>query len=120
MAFTFAIDNSIAEDMSVLLATWSAGATGDSGIGVQYVPFADACVQVTGTFGGGTVTIEGSNDNTTWATLNNAQGTALTFTATGLKQVTERPRYIRPAVTGGAASAIVVTLLMRRPNPLRQ
>lgn len=120
MAFTFAINNGAGDgDGSVRIATWSAGATGDSGTAVELPEWSDNCVQVTGTFGGATVTVEGSNDGSTWATLNNAQGTAISLTAAGLKQIVERPRYIRPTVTGGAASAMVVTLVMRRANPMR-
>lgn len=78
--------------------------------------FADRCVQVTGTFGaGGSVTIQGSNDDgTTWSTLKDAFGTALTFTSAGIAQITELPQYIRPSVTAGdGTTAINVRIFMR-------
>ena len=127
MAFTFAMNqptaatNAYGDDGSVLLATWSGGAATDQGVGLGFVQWADACVQATGTIGTSTLTIEGSNDGTNWATLNSAQGTALSFTSlVGLvKQIVERPLYIRPALSAGTASGIVVTIVARRANPLR-
>lgn len=126
MAFAFAIDQNIAEDGSVIKAAWTGGAAGDTGAGLQFIPWADASVQVKGTISGSTVTIEGSNDSTNgvdgnWDTLDDAKGAALSLTVltSSLKQIVQRPRWIRCAVTGGTGSAIAVTLIMRRANPLR-
>lgn len=78
--------------------------------------FQDRTVQITGTFGtGGSVTIQGSNDDgTTWATLTDPLGNNLTFTAAGMKQITELPQYIRPFVTAGdGTTSLNVYLHMR-------
>lgn len=109
-------DHSISSDGTVQQWTWSALANGDTGHPVEWIQFADRCVSVTGTFGaGGTLVIQGSNDNTNWFTLNNAQSAALSFTASGLKQVVELPRYIRPSVTAGdGTTSLDVILVMRR------
>lgn len=62
----------------------------------------DRSVQVSGTFGaGGTLVIEGSNDGTNYYTLNDLQGTALSFTSARLEGISEMPLYIRPRVTAG-------------------
>lgn len=109
-------------DGSARLVSWTGGATADgAGAGIEFTEWADNCVHIIGAIGGATITIEGSNDGTNWATLNNAQGAALSFTSlTGaLKQIVERPRYIRPNITGGAASGIGVYLVMRRPTGMR-
>jgi hypothetical protein len=62
-------------------------------------------VQVLGTFGvGGSVSIEGSSDGgTTWVTIfdNRGTGSALTFTANGMRSLNEVPNLIRPNVTAG-------------------
>jgi hypothetical protein len=87
--------------------------TGDVGSAVPNATFTDRSVQVTGTFGGATVTMQGSNDGgATWSTLNDAAGTPLTFTAAGIKQVLEVSQFIRPSVSGGAAADLDVHLLM--------
>ncbi len=109
-------------DGSSKLIAWTGGATADgAGPAVEFPEWADNCVQIIGTIGGATVVIEGSNDGTNYNTLNNAQGAALSFTALtdAMKQIVERPRFIRPKITGGAASGIGVYLLMRRANPMR-
>jgi len=109
------------KDGSARLIAWTGGATADgSAEGVELPEWADNCVQIIGTVGGATVTIEGSNDGTNWITLNHPGG-ALSFTsfAAALKQILERPRYIRPTITGGAATGVGVYLLMRRATPMR-
>lgn len=125
---TWAYSNSIiGDDGSVRKVAWTGGATADgAALGVEMPEHADNCVQATGTIGGATLTIEGSNDSTNgsdgnWETLNNAQGSALSFTSltSTIKQIVERPRWIRPKLTGGTATGIAVTLIMRRANPLR-
>ncbi len=62
----------------------------------------DRSVSVSGTFGvGGTLVIQGSNDGVNWYTLSDLQGSALSFTAAGLKGVAESPVWIRPFISGG-------------------
>lgn len=97
----------------VIRASWAL-ATGDDGAPIQYPEFADKTVQVIGTFGGGTVLIEGSNDGTNWSTLTDPSGSSLSFSAAGLKQVLECTQYIRPRQSGGAAVAVTVYLVARR------
>jgi len=77
--------------------------------------FQDRTVQVLGTFGGATVTIQGSNDDgTTWATLTDPLGNNLAFSSAGMKQVTELPQLIRPLVSGaGGTTSLSVYLHMR-------
>ena len=67
----------------------------------------DRTVQVTGTFDSATVLIEGSNDNSTWATLTDIDATALSFTSTALKLIRECPAYLRPTVSGGGGSVSI-------------
>ena len=76
---------------------------------------ADKSVQVSGTFGaGGSVSIKGSQDNVTWFTLTDPQGNALVFTAAGMEQISENPRYMRPEVTAGDGStSLTVTVIAR-------
>ena len=109
-------------DGSVSVYGWTPLTTTNAdGAPVGAVTFADRCVQVSGTFGAaGSVSIQGSNDGSNWAVLNNAQGTAATFTAAGIKQIVELPRYVRPFVTAGdGTTSLTVTMVARRANPLR-
>lgn len=94
------------------LFTWAALATSDTGTPVNSSAFADRSVQVNGTFGGSTVTIEGSNDGVNYTTLTDTAGAALSFTVAGIRQILQITRYIRPLVTGGAAAAVNVNLLV--------
>jgi len=117
-------DISLTQDGSVKLLTWAAltQATLDDGVPMSFPEFGDVCIQMTGTLGaGGTVVWEGTNDTTTsWATLNNAQGSALSLTALGIKQCVERPLWMRPRCTAGdGTTSLVVTALIRRINTMR-
>ena len=81
--------------------------------------FADKTVHVTGTFGGATVTIEGSNDGTNFVTLNDAGGSALSFTSAGLKTILENPLEIRPKTAGGSGTDVDVIIIARGTLQLR-
>lgn len=79
--------------------------------------FADRSVQVLGTFGaGGTVVFEGSNDDgTTYATLDDNTGTALSLTAAKLKAIATLAHKMRPRVTAGdGTTALTVVCFIRR------
>jgi hypothetical protein len=90
-----------------VLATWAAMATGDVGAGVPIAYAADLTGQVSGTFGGGTVTWQGSNDNTNWHPMTQRSGTTnMAFTAAAVHTANENPAFVRPAVTGGTSVAI--------------
>jgi hypothetical protein len=85
--------------------TWAGllGSTTDTGEPAEYPQFNDKTVHVNGTLGvGGSVSIEGSNNNVNWKVLTDPQGNPLTFTAVNMiEQIMECPRYIRPNVTAG-------------------
>lgn len=93
------------------LVSWLAMATNDTGEAIQGNGLADRSFQASGTFGGATVVLQGSNDGSNWVTLTDPAGAAISFTSTGLKQVLQITRYMRPSVTGGAGVAINCYLL---------
>lgn len=78
-------------------------------------------IQVKGTFDSSTVTIEGTLDpesvadgSATWATLNDVQGNALTFTTARMERVQESVARIRPNVSSaGASTSVTVTMVMK-------
>lgn len=93
----------------VTLVTWAlAGA--DTGLPWSINYAADLTVQVSGTFGGATAVLEGSNDGTNWATLNAVVGTNTSFTSAGIRKAAEMPAYIRAVTSGGTGSAVSVTV----------
>ena len=95
-----------------VLVTW---ALADADTGTAFpVPYAaDLTVQVSGTFGSATAVLQGSNDGTNWSTLNAWIGTNTSFTAAGIRKVTENPGYIRAVSTGGTASTISVVVAVK-------
>lgn len=63
----------------------------------------DKSVQVSGTFGGASVSIKGSNEADVGnpSTLTDNLGAALTFTTAGLRAIMENVRFLIPVITGG-------------------
>lgn len=95
------------------LATWTALANGNTGDSISCARWSDKTVQVKGTFGaGGSITLQGSNDGSTWATLHNAQGNAITMTAAAIELIAENPRFIRPNVTAGDGTTALDVLIL--------
>lgn len=96
--------------------TW-VGLTGsDTGEPVQVTGLNDRCAQVFGTFGSGALSIQGSNDQVNFATINNTFAQPLRYTASAILNCTESPRWIRPAMTtASAAASLTVVLICTRP-----
>lgn len=86
--------------------------TNSDGSAAELPYFSDRSVQVTGTFStGGSVRLQGSNDGTNWAALQDPGGTDINITAAGIKQIMPVTRYIRPLVTAGDGStSLTVTV----------
>ena len=116
----------MAEKTAELLADWNAEiqrirwlamANGDTGAAIELGNYQDRSIQITGTFGaGGSVSLQGSNDGgTTWATLTDPAGNALTFTSAGLKQVLQITHKVRMTVTAGdGTTSLNAYLFMRK------
>ena len=85
----------------------------DSGLAQSGSPLSDKSVQVTGTWGGATLVLQGSNDGDTWFTLNDPAGVDISFTANGLMQILEGTRFTRPVTSAGAGTDVTVALIER-------
>ena len=101
---------------NALMVTWLqlSGASSDTGSPFENPTWSDRSVQVVGTFGGSTVTMQGSNDGVNWITLTDTAAGAATFATTGLKQLLQVTRYIRPIITGGTGLLDVHLLMVRK------
>src|SRR4030067_1860498 len=107
-------------DGSCVKFTWPNMANGDTGSPVKFVQWADRSVQFSGTFGaGGAVTLEGSNNESTYQPLTDPQGNAKTQTTASLEAITEITALARPNVTAGdGTTAITAVMGVRLPHPL--
>lgn len=76
--------------------------------------YADRSFQVNGTWGSATLVFEGSNDGTTYVTLKDSTGAAMSFTADALVQIGQITRHFRVRTTGGTGTALVATLFARQ------
>ena len=97
------------------VVNWDGIATGDT-INSYAIPEefgAIGCVQISGTFGGATVTVEVSNDGTTWFGLKDLQGTAVSATANAFADFTCAAIYMRPAISGGTGDSVNVRVVFR-------
>lgn len=93
---------------------WLAMAASDDGAPFSGSQYTDRSAQVSGTFGGATLRLQGSNDGVTWATLSDPQGNALDFTSAKIEMVTEATLFVRPLVVGGdGTTSLNVHLLLK-------
>lgn len=99
------------------VVTWTPLANGDSGSPVQFTGSTIRSIQFDGTFGaGGSISLEGSNDGTTYFVLTDPQGNAITKTAAALEAVQEATRFVRPRVTAGdGTTSLSARLFFRKP-----
>jgi hypothetical protein len=99
---------------------WEALATGDTVEAftmLQQYGLA-ASVQISGTFGGATVSLEHSNDGVTWFTAEDLFENTVSATANAIYEVSLSSVYFRAAITGGAGDDVDVILVLRGNNGL--
>jgi hypothetical protein len=70
-------------------------------------------MQVVGSFGSGTVVLQGSNNGTDWVTLKGLDGEDISLTATGMVEFSTSALYLRPLITGGTADDVDVYIVLR-------
>jgi hypothetical protein len=100
----------------VVVFTWEPISAGDEGAPVEMPGSYDRTVQVTGTFAGpDRVQLQGSLNGTDYNVLTDRHGATISFRAPGLTSVEETVAYMKPKVTAGAPTAVVM-LLVRRPS----
>lgn len=97
-------------DGKAMTHTWTLS-DNESGEAIESPHYVDRSVQVAGSLGGGTVTLQGSNDGSNYEVLTDATGAVLSFTASGLKQVLQVTRYIKPVITGATSPDVQIILL---------
>ena len=125
-------------DSDSIVITWTGLLNGDDGSpfwgggsvidspprAAGYSGSMDRSIEVTGTFGAaGTLVFEGTNDPTaspSYYTLEDAQGTALSFTTAKLKQILESSYKVRPRVTGGDGTTNLTVYLYIAKRHLRR
>ena len=99
----------------VHIVSWLNLARGDTGTPYTMPGWADKSIQIEGSFDSANGILEGSNDGTTYYTLTDPQGNAISKGSAALEAVTEMTRYIRPRVDGaGGAAAVDFYLAVRR------
>lgn len=98
----------------VAITTWPGVAAGDTCGPIRLGVWSDRTVQVSGSFGGATVHIQGSNDDIDYFTLTDPQGNPLSFAAAGLEAIIELPAFLRPTIVGGDGSASVKIIISGR------
>lgn len=94
-------------------AVWAGETTAGNASITRYAPhvsLATGSVQVSGTFGGATVVLQGSNDGTTYATLKDSQGSDLSFTSAGYGEFSSGAAFIKPSISGGTGDSLTVTV----------
>lgn len=70
-------------------------------------------VQVTGTFGGATVVLQGSNDGINYFTLKDTAGNNISFTEAGGADFSVACLQIKPSASSGTGQDVDVTAILR-------
>ncbi len=97
-----------------IVHSWTPLTESDTATAVGLIGSGDRTVQVTGTFNGGTVIVEGTLDGTNWFQLKDPSSTSISFTAAGLKAILEGVTKVRPRVSAGTGVSVTVLLMTRR------
>lgn len=98
----------------VIEASWIGLTSSDEGALFDAALYSDKCVHVFGTFVSGQVAIQGGNATDSLLTLTDPQGNALVFTTSGIEQIMENPRYIRPLSSSGDVGTEITVIIVGR------
>lgn len=107
--------SSVASPDGVPVVTWTGIAPGDTcdpyvlkgqrGLALS--------IQVSGTFGGATIAVQHSNDNTSYLTMSDIVGAAANTASSSIFEATTSAVYVRPLITGGTGSSVSVRMVLR-------
>lgn len=108
-------------DGSTVLLSWTlTSAASDVGLAYAVPAHSDKSIHVSGTFGSGTVTVQGSNNGgSSYVGLTDPTQTAISITSEGIKAILENTALIRPVLTGGSGATVVISILCRMASSLR-
>jgi hypothetical protein len=96
------------------VVTWTPIANADTAASVEIAGWKRASAQTLGTFGGTSVGLQSSGDDTNFAVQGNIAGTAIAHTVASISDLWLNARTIKPVLTGGAASSITHILVLRK------
>lgn len=102
------------------VAVWTGVTEADTCVAVSFPDLTDRSVHVSGTFGGASVAIQGSNNNgASFVAMNDPGGTVIAITSEKIKAILENSEQIKPAITGGSSQALVISILFHLSQALR-
>lgn len=108
------------QDNSTLLVTWTPVTKDDTCTAIALPEYSDKSVQVAGTFGTTSVAIQGSNDGTNFASLNDPTQTVIAITGPKIQAILENTVLVKPVTTGtDVTQSLTISILFHLANPLR-
>ncbi len=99
------------------VATFALTSTNRDGAPIPVERKKEIYASVTGTWGGATVVMQGSNDGSNWFTLDDRAGVAVSLTADGASAVADLPLLIRPYLSVAGAGADLTAIVVTRALP---
>ena len=102
-----------------VMHTWTLTTADHTGEAMETPGTSDRTVTATGTWGGATFIMEGSNDNAVFLPLTDNGNTAISMTTNGIEVILQNPRYIRPRLSAVGAGATVVVQVFSRSTMQR-
>lgn len=112
-------DVSIRGNESTYTVVWTPVTEADTCVAVQMPEYADRSIQVSGTFGGASVAVQGSNDGTNFAALRDPSSTTIAITTAGIRAVLENTYQTKPVATGGTSQSLTIAMLFHLSHPFR-
>lgn len=105
---------------STFLVQWTPVTEADTCNPVSFPMHSDKSIHVSGTFGGATVVLQGSNNSgTTYVGLRDPSSTAISMTADTIKAVLENTQLVKPSASGGSSQSLTISMLFHLSHPLR-
>ncbi len=109
------------QDESCYLYVWGPFTEADTCQSIAVPNLNDKSIHVSGTFGGASVALQGSNNNeASYTPLRSPDSVVIAVTAETIKAILENTAFVKPVATGGTGQSLTCSLLVHQTNPLRQ
>jgi hypothetical protein len=106
-------------DGSALIVTWTDVPEGIACFPARLPNHSVKSIMVFGTFGGGLVEVEGSNDGVNWVSLRYADNAQININGESITALLQHTLLFKPRVVGGVGVKLTMSVFALAPQALR-
>lgn len=102
------------EYQGIVIVQWPNVVSGDTCAPIELCKYSDRSIQLSGTLGTATVSLDGSLTGSVYETLLDHNGVPVSLDCNGVRQLSVLTRYAKPVVTGAdGTTSVTITVMLK-------